>query len=145
MSLTRWQPLREMGTLRDAMDRLFDETFFQPLSTFSTQATLPVDIIERDNELLVRAVAPGFKPEDIDISVQGDRLTLRGSLQEEHQDENGNYHLREYRVQNFQRSVRLPVSVNAEQAQAEHKNGILTIHLPKAEEAATKRITVEQQ
>src|SRR5687768_3353271 len=109
MSLTRWQPFREMMTLRDTMDRLFDDSFFQPLSSFST-TTLPMDIVERDNELLVRASVPGFTPEQIDISIQGDVLTLRGSQEQEQHDDQENYYLREYRVQNFQRSVRLPVT-----------------------------------
>jgi HSP20 family protein len=124
------------------MDRLFDDSFFQPLSSFST-TTLPMDIVDRDNELVVRASVPGFTPEQIEISIQGDVLTLRGSQEQEERDDQENYYLREYRAQNFQRSVRLPVLVSADQATAECKDGILTLRLPKSEESAVQRISIQ--
>jgi HSP20 family protein len=143
MSLTKWRPFQELMTMPDAAERLFDDSLFQPLSLFGNQTTLPMDIIDNENELLVRAAAPGFEPEDFDISVQGDSLTLRGSTREEHGEENERYYLREYRVRNFQRTVRLPAHVNADQVMAEYRNGILNIRLPKAEQERTRRIAVQ--
>lgn len=147
MSLTRWQPFREMMTLRDAVDRLFDDPFFrQPMASLAVgTTTLPMDIVERDDELVVRASVPGFEAENIDVSIQGDILTLSGSVDHSNGsdgEERGNYYLREQWTQNFQRSVRLPAAVNADEATAECKNGILTLHLPKTDDGSVKRISV---
>lgn len=151
MSLTRWQPFREMMTLRDTVDRLFDDPFFrQPVASLAAgTTTLPMDIVERDTELIVRASVPGFDADNIEVSIQGDVLTLRGSIEHSNGQPNGsadetagNYYLREQWMKNFQRSVRLPVSVNSDEATAECKNGILTLHLPKSEEGSIKRIAV---
>jgi HSP20 family protein len=141
MSLTRWQPLREMVALREAMDRLFEENFLHPLSGGGSNF-VPMDMVERDDEVVVRAAVPGYEPEQIDISVQGDTLTIRGQMEAQKEDQNENYHLREYRSGNFQRTVRLPLHVNADEATAECKNGILTLRLPKAEVQQPKRIQI---
>lgn len=147
MSLTRWQPLREMMALRDAVDRLFDESAF-PGGTLARSRgainPLPLDLIERDEELIVRAAVPGFDPEQIDISLQGDTLTLRGSMETQRKDDEENYHLREYRASSFHRSIRLPAAVDADNATAECKNGVLTLHLPKAERETARRIAVNR-
>jgi HSP20 family protein len=144
MSLTRWQPLKEMMTLRDAMNHLFDESVFQPLTLGGVNGNnVPLDIIEQENELLVRAAVPGFDPEQIDISIQGDVLTLQGKMEEQHEDKRENYHLREYRSGSFHRSVRLPVGVDADSARAEVRNGMLTLHLPRAEAEARRRIEIQ--
>jgi len=141
MSLTRWQPSQEMMSLRDAVDRLFDETFFQPL-TRNGGSLLPLDVIERDNEFIVHASVPGFDPSQIDISVQGDTLTIKGQMEQAQETREGTYYLRERRAGSFQRTIRLPVGVNPDQAEAEYKHGVLTLHLPKTETAVTKKIAV---
>ena len=143
MTISRWQPFREMMTLRDAMDRLFDDTLFRESGTaMGTLGALPLDLIERDDELVVRASVPGFDPEQIDISLQGDVLTLRGSTEQKQEDERDRYHLREHRVQSFQRAIRLPVDVDGDKVTAQCENGVLTIHMPKAPESGARRITV---
>jgi HSP20 family protein len=142
MGLTRWQPLREMVTLREAMDRLFEENFLHPFSGGGS-TVVPMDMVERDNEVVVRAAVPGFDPEQIEISIQGDTLTIRGQMEADREDQNENYHLREYRAGNFQRAIRLPLHVNPDQATAECKNGILTLRLPKAEVQQPKRIQIQ--
>ncbi|MCZ7567358.1 MAG: Hsp20/alpha crystallin family protein [Ardenticatenaceae bacterium] len=142
MSLTRWQPFQEMMSLRETMDRLFDEALAFPL-TRNGGSTVPLDIVERDNELVVHASVPGFTPEQIDISVQGDVLTLRGTKEEEQETKAENYYLRERRLDSFYRTVRLPVSINPDKAAADYENGVLTLHLPKAESAVTKKIKVQ--
>jgi len=144
MSLTRWQPLQEMMSLRDTMDRFFADPFFQPVATNGVNGSaLPLDIIERDNELVVQAAAPGYTPEQIEVSVQGDLLTLRGALEQESERKEENYHLRERMIGSFQRTVRLPASVDADQATAEYANGVLTLNLPKTTEASAKKIKIQ--
>ncbi len=142
MTLTRWQPLREMMALRDRIDHLFEQSHFPPLPGFDNM--LQIALAERENEFVASAPIPGFKPEQIDISIQGDSLTVRGSMEEESQKEEENYHLREWRTESFQRTVRLPMNVVADEAKAKCQDGILTIHLPKAEPNRVKKVAIQQ-
>ena len=105
--------------------------------------SLPIDLIEKDEEFVVRAVVPGFEPKQIDISVQADLLTLSGEVKEEKETNQENYHVREFRSGSFQRKVRLPANVDSDKASADYKNGILTIHLPKAQANGVKKIPVK--
>jgi HSP20 family protein len=145
-NLVRWDPVRDMVSLREAMDRLFEESFVRPRNWPATAegvATLALDVLETQDEITVKASIPGMKPEDIDISVTGDTLTIKGETQEEKEEKDGNYHLRERRYGAFQRSVVLPTLVNADKAEAEFKNGVLTLTLPKVEEVKPKSIKVK--
>jgi HSP20 family protein len=145
-NLVRWDPVRDMVSLREAMDRLFEESFVRPRNWPASAegvTTLAVDVFETQDEITVNASIPGMKPEDIDISVTGDTLTIKGETQEEKEEKDGNYHLRERRYGAFQRSVVLPTLVNADKAEAEFKNGVLTLTLPKVEEVKPKSIKVK--
>jgi HSP20 family protein len=145
-NLVRWDPVRDMVSLREAMDRLFEESFVRPRNWPATAegvATLALDVFETEDEITVKASIPGMKSEDIDISVTGDTLTIKGETQEEKEEKDGNYHLRERRYGAFQRSVVLPTLVNADKAEAEFKNGVLTLSLPKVEEVKPKSIKVK--
>ena len=147
MSLVRWEPRQEVQTLRNAMNRLFDDSFFGTGSLFdapfvSTPASVALDVVERDNELMVRAAVPGFEPEQINISVQGNLLTLAGKVEQKSENEKETYHLREYSSRSFHRTLHLPVEVDSDKANAEYKNGILTLHLPKAQASIAKRIPI---
>ena len=156
--LTRWSPFgtlrREdafggMLSLRNAMDRLLEDAFVRPGDVFNWMGAwtggygaLAVDLYETGNDCVVKAVIPGVRPEDIDISVQGNLLTIRGETKAEEQEERGSYHLRERRSGTFFRQVQLPVPVVAEKSEARFENGILTLHLPKAEEARERKIQI---
>ena len=145
--LIRWDPLRDLVSLRDAMDRLFEESFVQPRGAWPTLAgreqSLALDVYETDDDLVVEASLPGVKPEEVDISIVGNTLTIRGEHEEQHEKkEEGKYYCRERRYGAFQRSVSLPVEVNADKAQATFEDGVLKLSLPKAEEAKPKRIEV---
>ena len=102
-----------------------------------------VDMYQTENDIVVKATLPGLEPEDIDIQITGDLLTLRGETKQETVDEKAKYHLREHRYQSFSRSLTLPAAVIADKTNAEMKNGVLTLTLPKAEEAKPKVITVK--
>ena len=146
-NLSRWEPTSEFMTLRDAMDRLFDDAFTRPFSITrnggSTWSALPIDMYQTNDDVVVQAVVPGFRPDEVQIHVTGDVLTIRGQLKQEEERKERSWHLREHRFGSFERSVALPVPVVPDQANAEFENGILTITLPKAEEVKPKSFTIK--
>jgi len=147
--LMRWDPMREVMTLREAMDRLFEESFVWPFREWfgtgdgRTQLYLPMDMYETDDAIIVKAVVPGVRPDDVEIQVSGDVLTIRGEVKDEFEGKRGTYHLRERRHGTFQRSLSLPVPINADKAEALFENGVLTLTLPKVEEVKPKQIKVK--
>ena len=149
-NLTRWEPVREMMTLREAMDRLFDDAFTRPISLRDGGWSSPaVDMYQTDDEVVVKAAIPGFKADEVQINVTGDILTLRGETKHEEektsspQRKDKAWHIREHRWGSFERSIALPTEVMADKAAADFENGILTITLPKAEEVKPKTISVK--
>lgn len=143
-NLTRWEPVREMMTLREAMDRLFDDAFTRPISLRDGGWSAPaVDMYQTDDEVVVRAALPGFKADEVQINVTGDVLTLRGELKHQEENKERAWHIREQRWSSFERSIALPTAVTPDKAVADYENGILTITLPKAEEVKPKTITVK--
>jgi HSP20 family protein len=105
---------------------------------------VPVDVVETDDEIVVRADLPGMKPEDIDVSIVGNRLRLKGESQVEEEGERGNTYFRERRYGRFQRYIDLPSSVDADAASAEFKNGVLKVALPKTAAMEQKKIEVKR-
>ena len=145
--IVRWEPFNEMVSLRDAMNRLFEDSFIRPgvwpAPFEGMAATLPIDVIETKDEVIVKASVPGLKPEDIDISVTGGVLTIKGETKSEEKVEEGSYIRQERRFGSFQRTLTLPANVVADKAKADFENGVLTLTLPKAEEAKPKTIKVK--
>jgi HSP20 family protein len=144
--LIRWEPFRELISLREAMDRLFEESFVRPRAGWLAPwgpETLAVDMYETDQEVVIKTSVPGVKPEDIDITVVGDTLTIKGETKAEEKIERANYIRQERRYGAFSRSLTLPTSIVAEKAKAEFENGVLTLTLPKAEEVKPKTIKVK--
>jgi HSP20 family protein len=143
-NLTRWEPVREMMTLREAMDRLFDDAFTRPINLRDGGWSAPaIDMYQTDDEVVVRAALPGFKADEVQINVTGDVLTLRGEIKQQEEKKERAWHIREHRWGSFERSISLPTEVTADQAVADFENGILTITLPKAEEVKPKTINVK--
>ena len=146
-NLTRWEPVREMMTLREAMDRLFDDAFTRPFSLNreggSTWSSPAIDMYQTDNDVVVKAALPGFKPDEVQINVTGDILTIKGEVKHEEEKKDKSWHIREQRWGSFERSLRLPTGVISDRAKADFDNGILTIGLPKSEEVKPKTITVK--
>lgn len=142
-NLTRWEPVREMMTLREAMDRLFDDAFTRPLSLSGVSAIPNLDVVETNDEIIVKASLPGLKAEDVQITVTGDTLTLRGEFKQETENGDATYHLRERRSGSFERTIPLPVDVQTDKAKADFENGILKITLPKSEAVKPKTITIK--
>ena len=146
MKIERWDPTHEMVSLRDAMNYLFQESFVQPNNARSERAaatsTLPLDVTEGENDFVVTASLPGIKPEDVQTTVLGDTLTIRGESKADAEQKGQNWLLRERRVGSFQRSVNLGTSINADKASAQFEQGVLTLTLPKSEQARPKQIKV---
>jgi HSP20 family protein len=142
-SLVRLDPFRDLWTFRSAMDRLFDETVGQSGSAPGTFGPPAIDLYQTTDDVMIKASLPGVKAKDLNISVTGDVLTLRGEVQEEKETEGAQYHLKERRSGSFTRSITLPAAVVADKADARFDDGILTLRLPKAEEVKPKTITVK--
>src|SRR5918911_481178 len=145
MGLDRWDPFREMMTLREAMDRFIQQGAMtrpgQLLSSMRPDA-IPLEVVERDDAFLVKAAIPGVKPEDVEVVVQGERLTIRAQTRAEEERHGDNWLMKEHRTGSLQRTVTLPASVSSENAEARIENGVLTLRLPKAQEARPRRISV---
>ena len=143
--LVRWNPARETVSLREAMDRLFEESFLRPdlFGAGETPASaLPLDMYETENDVVVKASVPGVKPEDIQVTVTGDLLTIKGEFKSEEKSEKHNVLRQERRYGSFCRQLGLPVSVDSGQAAATFENGILTLTLPKVEAVKPKTVKV---
>lgn len=144
MSMQRWDPFDDMLSLRDAMDRLLQESFVRPAgSLFSAgRGSLPLDLSENENSYTVHATMPGVNPDDVQINIHGNTLTIHGEGRREENQEGQNYLMHERRAVSFHRSVTLPGPVNADQAEARYDNGVLTLTLPKSESAQPRQIKV---
>jgi HSP20 family protein len=142
-NLTRWEPMREMMTLREAMDHLFDDAFTRPLAYDGGNSSPAIDMYQTDDDVVVKATLPGLKPEDVDITVNGDMLTLRGEYKQENEQKNARYHIHEQRSGSFERTLMLPTDVKADMANADFEDGVLTIKLPIAEEVKPKSISIK--
>ena len=146
MAITRWDPYAEMMSLRQAMDRLFQDAWVRPgvgEAQGTTTGTVPLDIYETSDDLVVTATLPGLRPEDIDITIQGDVLRIQGESTHDEPVKDEQFHRRERHERRFYREVALPMSVKNDAVQAHFENGILTLHLPKADEAKPRRIQVQ--
>jgi len=145
--IMRWEPFGELMSLREAMDRLFEESLVWPRSVVSPflGEGIAVDMYETDEDVVVKATIPGVKPEDLDVSVTGDVLTIRGEVKQEEEVKKENYIRQERRYGSFCRQLPLPTGVNVDKAKAEFENGILTLTLPKAEEVRPKTIKITKK
>jgi len=148
MALTRWRPLRDFLDIRDEIDRIFD-TFlparFESEYPATTTWVPRVDVAETDSEVVVTTELPGVDRKDVKLSIEDNVLTISGEKKQEKEAKDKNYHCVERRYGAFRRSFTLPVRIQANKVKATFKDGILTINLPKAEEAKTKEIPIEIQ
>ena len=142
MSISRWEPFKEMMTLRQAMDRLFEDSVVRPARYWNEAgAYLPLDVYTTKDAIVVRALVPGVKPEDVEITIEGSTVTLRGEYKPP--QEEGTYLLQEQRYGPFARSIELALPIQADKAEAAFENGVLNLTIPKAEEIKPKVIKVK--
>jgi HSP20 family protein len=143
-SIVRWEPFRDMMSLRDAMDRMFEEGGFRAPVPFGWgEGSMAVDMYETDDSVIVKTAIPGVKADDIDVSVTGDTLTVRAETKEEEEIKRENYLRRERRFGSYCRSVTLPGGLETDRADADYSDGILTLTFPKAEAVKPKSIKVK--
>jgi HSP20 family protein len=141
--ITRWDPFREVVTLREAMDRLFEDSYVPARRRAEERAAgfrLPLDVYVTANEIVLLANMPGIKPENVEITIEGDTLTIRGERPAPL--ENVDYVMRERTFGKFQRTLNVNVPVDADKAEAKFENGLLTLTIPKAEAVRPKTIQV---
>jgi HSP20 family protein len=149
-SLTRWDPVREATTLRDAMNQLFEQAVMGPefmLSNRWGSSIGQMNVYEADGKYICQVLLPGVTLDAIDLTVRQNTLTIKGAVSEQYagaQDQKTNVLLREFGVGEFSRTITFPKDVNGDAVEASYDRGVLTIVVPLAEHAQPKRITVKQ-
>lgn len=145
--LELWEPFREMRTLQDRVNRLFESAFGYPVRTETPllrEGWLPpVDIHEDSNNIYLKAELPGIKKDELNIAVEGDTLTIKGEKKHESEVKEEQFHVMERTYGSFSRSFSLPTNVDSSKVRADYKDGVLTLTLPKKEESKPKKIEVK--
>jgi HSP20 family protein len=144
MAIERWEPFRDVVSLRDAINYLLAESVVQPGGTPAPRgaATLPLDFAETEGEFVIKASLPGIKPEDVKITVHGDTLTIRGESKAEEEKKGTHWHMRERRVSSLARSISLGTPIDSDAASAHFDHGVLTLTLPRTAATQPKQIKV---
>jgi HSP20 family protein len=140
--MRRNSPFGELLSLRQAMDRLFEDSFIRPGALGESQNQLALDVYSTEDAVVIEAALPGVRPEDVDIAVLGDTLTISGRTSEEKKSEESGYSYREIRRGSFSRSLTMPGGLDADRASAQFENGLLKLSIPKAEAAKPRQIKV---
>ena len=147
MTLSRRpSPFGELLSLRQAMDRLFEDSFVRPRTGWagseSAGGALPLDVTTTPEALVVEAALPGVRPDDVEITVEDGTLTIRGAARQERRQEEGDYLVQEIRRGEFSRSVGLPSGLEPDKAEATFEDGILTLRIPRADEVKPRQIRI---
>lgn len=149
MAIVRWEPFRDLVSIQERMNRLFDEAFRgNPRANGEDDWALggswapAVDIYEQEGNIVLKAELPGVDAKNVDIHVENNVLTLRGERKFDHEVKRDNYHRVERTYGTFARSFTLPNVVDTERINAEYKDGVLRVTLPKKEEAKPKQISI---
>lgn len=140
-----WRPLKDSLSLREAMDRLMEDSFVTPRNmTQTTRMSAPkINVLEKGNDVIVRVEVPGINEEDLDIEVSDDTVAISGERKEEKEVKEEDYYHKETHYGSFARSITLPTQVIGDKANADMKNGVLTITIPKVEEKKAKKIKLK--
>ncbi|MGH9403466.1 MAG: Hsp20/alpha crystallin family protein [Terriglobia bacterium] len=145
MAIVRWEPFRDLLTTQDRFNRLFNDTF---ANVFGNEQPNPkawtpaVDIYETDHNLVIKAELPGIDPKDVEVRVEDGTLYIKGERKYEHEVKEENYHRVERSYGSFARTFTLPRTINTEDIKADYKDGVLTLTMPKREEAKPKTVKI---
>jgi HSP20 family protein len=145
-NITRYNPYGELVTLRDTMGRLFEDSFVSPLTWRQLDGEMlnpPIDVHQTGDEIIVTASLPGLKAGDVDITITGQTLAIRGEFKADETVSRDQYLYRERRYGTFHRQLQLPVRVQGDAAKATFEDGVLTLKIPKAEEVKPRQVKVE--
>jgi HSP20 family protein len=142
--IARWDPYRELATLQDRMNRLFQETAGSGETSLTNSGAFipPVDVYENENGLRLKLEVPGIDEKDLDVRIENNVLTVRGERKFEKEEKEENFHRIERRYGSFVRSFSLPTTIDSEKVSADYKNGVLTLEMGKKAEAKPKQIKV---
>ena len=142
--ITRWDPFRELATLQDRMNRLFQETASTGETSLTNSGAFipPVDVYEDEHSLRLKLEVPGVDEKDLDVRIENNVLTVKGERKFEKEEKEENFHRIERRYGSFVRSFTLPNTIDSEKVSAEYKNGVLALQLAKKAEAKPKQIKV---
>ena len=146
--LVKWEPTLGLNRVSDVFDRMLEDFFSTDTRFFGEPVTslMPLMNIEETKDIYrITVEVPGMEKDDIDIEVKDNVLTISGEKKEEKREEEGTFYRRERRFGKFSRSINLPNDINVDGISAEYKNGVLTLTLPKTEEAKAKKITVKSK
>lgn len=143
--IIRWQPVNDALSLREAMDRLFEDSWVGNRAWNGTPGGWmepSLDVYETPENVVVKAIVPGVKPDEVEITVKGNYLAISGESKEEIESKDKNYLRRETRLGTFSRVIELPDGLETDKAEAKFENGVLNISFPKAEEVKPRTIKV---
>jgi HSP20 family protein len=145
MNIIRWTPFRDLVTVREKMNDIFEEAFTsrgEEKDMVASTWTPSVDIYENENELVLSAEAPGIEDKDIEIKIENNTLSIQGERKIEKETKEENYHRIERSYGSFYRSFTLPTNINQDNIKAEYDNGVLRISMPKKPELKPKKVKV---
>jgi len=143
MAIIRWDPFRDLVTLRDKMNRLFEDAVRGEEKDLISSTWAPaVDIYETENELVLAAEVPGVEEKDVEISVEDNTLSIRGERKFQKETKEENYHRIERSYGSFYRSFTLPNYIDQEKIHAEHESGVLKVHMPKKPEVKPRKVKI---
>lgn len=137
--VVRWNPMNPVNLFSE-FDRLFERPFAH---TATEEWDVALDVAETDDNFIVKATVPGVNPDDMEITLENNVLTLKGEAKSDEDIEDTDYHIRERRFGFFSRSIRFPTAVNGDKVEATYNNGVLTLTVPKIEEVKPKRIAIK--
>jgi HSP20 family protein len=143
MVLRHWEPFRELRQIQENKDRLW-RNFGQEEGEAGDVENwaIPLDVVQQGDNIIVKASVPGVNSEDIDVSIENDVLTIKGQTKEAREHQEGNYLMRERRAGSFYRALRLPDTLNSDQAQPHYEHGVLSITFPRMESKRAKRLQI---
>lgn len=143
MAVVRWRPMRDVFTLQDEINRMFEEMVGRPEQETGMMRMMPAaDIVENADNFVVTAELPGMKKDDIKVTLQNNVLTISGEKKKEEESKEGTYHRVERSYGSFVRTFELPATVDPSRIKADYTDGILYVELPKSEEARPREITI---
>ena len=147
MALIRWEPVRELSTIQNEMNRLFNTFFESPTPANGGSTTLrrwipPMDLVETDDDFVLRADLPGLTEADVNIELEDSVLTVSGERKAEHEERKEGYYRVERASGNFSRSLTLPEGIDPEKVQASFEHGVLEVRIPKPEQRKPRKVTI---